>query len=104
MEKTVLLIGLIVVGVAVLAIALFETIDRYKEKKQGENMPVFRHMPKEVSYEKYRIESRRSSVLNGPIRKSGDCYDFIIKYGESIDNAKHVENLISYRRCGELSK
>lgn len=58
-------------------------------------------LSEKTSYEKYSAISKRTSVRNSPIRKSGDFLDFFLSFAEeNSENA--IERKLASMDCGEI--
>lgn len=70
-----------------------------KEKEMEQRIEKIDLLEKNVSYERFQVVAKESSVLNAPERKQGDFLDFIINSISLTDTG--IENRILRINCGE---
>ena len=101
MGSHIVLVGMTVVLLVSLLLKLCNTVYVRKERGQSEKaLELFDFLDKDVSYQKYEKISRRTSVLNNPIRTSGDFLDFLIST-DDLNDTEFIENTLFKANCGE---
>ena len=101
MKLYIVLIGTGIVLLVSLLLKLCSIIYAKKEIAQSEKaLELFDLLGKDVSYQKYEKISQHTSVLNNPIRLTGDFLDFLISTGD-LNDAGFIENTLFKAGCGE---